>query len=77
MPDRIYTTKDNDMLDMIIHKYYGNEAVATGSAVEYVLQLNQNLSRNGVFLTAGQKILLPELSEDILSGSKQVAIFNE
>jgi len=78
MPAIIYTTKANDMLDMIIFKYYGEAAVSEGTAVEYILKYNQNFSRNEIILPAGLKLTLPELPENVTSKtvSEQVEIFN-
>jgi phage tail protein X len=53
-----HTTKDGDMQRSICWKYYGN----VKGAVEQVLQANRHLEKHDVILTAGIKILLPEIS---------------
>ena len=79
MATQLYTTKENDVLDLIVFQYYGSEAVAEGTAVEYILNVNQNLSRQGVFLSAGQQVILPDLPEAVLNNiaSQQVDIFDD
>lgn len=52
-----YRTKEGDMLDAICYRYYGRQS----GAVELVLEVNQNLSRQNEQLPAGVIIILPDL----------------
>lgn len=59
-----YRCKDGDVLDLICFNYYGEQAVKNG-ATEYVLDYNQNLSRENIVFSAGQLIELPELPPEL------------
>lgn len=52
-----YTTRQNDMLDLICFQHYGYH---TGT-VEAVLEANRDLSALPCILPAGLTILLPDL----------------
>ena len=52
-----YKTKDGDVLDDIVHRFYGD----TGNGiVETVLEANTGLADYGPVLPAGLSIALPE-----------------
>lgn len=53
-----YITSDNDMLDAICWRQYGREDV-----VPVVLESNPHLAGLSPMLTAGIKILLPDIPE--------------
>ena len=55
-----YVTKDGDVLDAICWKYYGS----TSGAVEKVLEANRHLAELGAILSAGVKIVLPDLAQE-------------
>lgn len=59
MNEEEYRCKDGDMLDAIVWRRYGADAVK-GGAVEFILNYNQNLSRKSLHTEAGQIILLPK-----------------
>lgn len=52
-----YRTKENDMIDAICYRYYGEQS----GVVEQVFAANQNLSRLPEQLPAGLFIELPPL----------------
>lgn len=54
----IYIAKDGDMLDAIAWKYYGG---AQSPATEYVLAANQGIADMGLKLSAGTRVILPDL----------------
>lgn len=51
-----YTTKQNDVLDDIVNRYYGDTA---NRIVEFVLEENRDLAAYGPILPAGISINLP------------------
>ncbi len=53
-----YETKNGDILDDIVHNFYGK----TSGYVEMVLSFNRHLAFCGEFLPAGIKIELPVIS---------------
>jgi phage tail protein X len=68
-----YRCKDDDVLDLIVYNYYGEQAVKNG-AVEYVLDYNQNLSREPIKFYAGLLIELPELPSSMFQPAAQSRI---
>lgn len=52
-----YTTKQNDMLDLIAYRHYGFHA----GTVEAILEANRDLSAMPCVLPAGLTIMLPDL----------------
>ncbi len=55
-----YITKDGDVLDAICFKYYGS----TTGVVEKVLEANCHLAELGAIISAGVKIILPDLTQE-------------
>lgn len=53
----IYRTKQGDVLDAVVFKYYKGQ---TG-ALEQVLEANRGLAKYGAVLPAGLAIVLPDL----------------
>jgi phage tail protein X len=60
-----YVAKDLDTIDKIVYQHYGETIAKEGSAVEYLMELNPNIARSGLYLTAGQKLTLPDLPDEI------------
>ena len=56
-----YTTKENEMLDLICWRHYG----FTDGVVELVLIENTGLAEYGSFLPAGLKIKLPVIQKTV------------
>ena len=54
-----YTTRDGDMLDAIVYRYYGNIA----GVLEAVYSINPGLCEKPLLLPAGLMIELPVLEE--------------
>lgn len=52
-----YLTKQNDMLDDVVHRYYGG---TDNDAVERVLEANRGLADYGPLLPEGVIITLPD-----------------
>ena len=52
-----YRTKDGDILDDVVFRYYGT----TQGTVEKVLEANQNLADIGPIFPVGIEIELPEI----------------
>jgi phage tail protein X len=57
-----YLTKDGDVLDWVLWKYYGTTA---NREVERVLEANPGLADYGAVLPGGVRILLPELETPV------------
>lgn len=53
-----YTTREGDILDAIVWKYYGS---TSGQAVETVLEANRGLADYGPILPAGVVLVLPDI----------------
>jgi len=53
----VYRTKQGDVLDAIVHKYYEGQP----GALEQVLDANEGLVKYGAILPAGLEVVLPEL----------------
>ena len=53
----IYRTKQGDVLDAVVFKYYDGQ---TG-ALEQVLEANRGLVKHGPILPAGLAVVLPDL----------------
>lgn len=52
-----YITRQNDLLDDVVHRYYGD---TDNRAVEIVLEANRGLADYGPVLPAGLRIVLPD-----------------
>lgn len=52
-----YLTKQNDLLDDVVYRYYGD---LENRAVETVLEANRGLADHGPMLPAGLTITLPD-----------------
>lgn len=52
-----YVTRQNDILDDVVHRYYGD---LSGRAVERVLEANPGLADLGPVLPAGVTVALPD-----------------
>ncbi len=52
-----YRTKDGDVLDDIVHRFYGD---TSNGIVELVLEANRGLADHGPVLPAGLLVSLPE-----------------
>jgi len=52
-----YVTRQNDVLDDVVHRYYGD---LDNRAVETVLEANRGLADHGPVLPAGVTIMLPD-----------------
>lgn len=57
-----YQTKDGDVLDWVLWKYYGTVA---GRIVERVLEANPGLADYGAVMPGGVRILLPDFTDPI------------
>lgn len=53
----IYTTKQNEIVDMICRRAYGDES----GYVERVLDINPGLAEIGPILPIGTRVVLPDL----------------
>lgn len=53
----IYRTKQGDVLDAVVFKYYEGQA----GALEQVLEANKGLVKHGPILPAGLAVVLPDL----------------
>lgn len=53
----VYRTKQGDVLDAIVFKYYEGQA----GALEQVLEANEGLAEHGAILPAGLVVVLPDL----------------
>lgn len=52
----IYTTRENDVLDEVVWRYYGRQ---DSGLVESVLEANRNLADAGPILPAGIELVMP------------------
>lgn len=52
-----YTTRENDVLDEVVWRYYGRQ---DNGLVEAVLEANRGLTDSGPLLPAGLTITLPD-----------------
>lgn len=53
----IYRTKQDDVLDAVVFKYYNGQS----GALEQVLEANKGIADYGAVLPAGVEVTLPEL----------------
>lgn len=53
----VYRTKQGDVLDAVVFKYYEGQA----GALEQVLEANRGLAKYGTVLPAGLAVVLPDL----------------
>ena len=66
----IYKTKDGDVLDEIVFRYYGK----TAGFVERVLEMNRHLSDLGSVYRADVAIVLPDLGRE--EEKKEVTVWD-
>lgn len=66
----IYTTVQGDVLDSIVHRFYGK----TRGYVEKVLEANRHLADLGDVYDADIKIKLPDISEQ--TEVKEISIWD-
>lgn len=53
----IYRTKQGDVLDAVVFKYYKGQ----GGVLEQVMEANRGLAKYGSILPAGLAVVLPDL----------------
>ena len=56
----IYYSAQGDTLDIICHRYYGNQS----GSVELAIDANEHLAELGVVLPVGTKIVLPDIDKN-------------
>jgi phage tail protein X len=64
-----YLTKQNDILDDIVFRYYGD---TTGGIVEQVLEANQGIAERGPLLPQGVTVNLPDRPPSKTAGLKRL-----
>lgn len=67
-----YITKFNERLDKICYAYYGTTA---SRQVEIVLDNNPGLENEGILLTAGITITLPDIEEVAVPVAKTIKLW--
>lgn len=68
-----YQTKENDVLDYIAYKYYGD---TNNRIVEQILAVNVGLADYGPILPEGLVITLPEQTETTVVTNDQVKLWD-
>lgn len=68
-----YQTKENDVLDYIAYKYYGD---TNNRIVEQILAVNVGLVDYGPILPEGLVITLPEQTETTVVTNDQVKLWD-
>lgn len=71
MPDAIYTTSRDDVLDAVVNRHYGH---TQARIVERVLAANPGLAAHGPLLPRGLRIRLPEITAPAPQGQRKSVI---
>jgi phage tail protein X len=66
-----YTTRENDVLDDVVWRYYGRQ---DNGLVEFVLEANRGLADHGPRLPSGLTITLPDTP--MPEPTKQLQLFS-